>query len=284
MKHTEPLEIVKSTGDRNTFSLEKLKRSLEKSGAGPAIVSEILHKVQLELYPGITTAEIHKKVHNLLKKEKSAYASKYKLKKALYELGPTGFPFEQFIAEVLTYSGYSTSINKIVEGRCVSHEVDIVANNEGSTIMVECKFHGDRKKYCNVKIPLYIDARYRDIRAVWEQTPGRKPLREAWVVTNTRFTTDAITYGTCTGLYLLSWDHPYDHALKDRIDALGLYPITVSDLLSNREKQFLLSREVVLLRQLKKDTFYLDHLEVSPERKERIMEEIETLCPQEQES
>ncbi|MDC6351942.1 ATP cone domain-containing protein [Zeaxanthinibacter sp. PT1] len=284
MKNTEILEIVKSSGDKNPFSLEKLQRSLEKSGAGPGIVNEILHKMKREIYPGMTTAEIHKKVHQLLKEEKSAYASKYKLKKALYELGPTGFPFERFIAQILKYSGYTTHINKIIEGRCVSHEVDIVAGKEGSNVMVECKFHGDRKKYCNVKVPLYIDARYRDISSVWNKAAMKHPLKEGWVVTNTRFTADAITYGKCTGLYLLSWDYPAARALKDRIDELGLYPITVSDLLSNREKQFLLSREIVLLRQLKKDTFYLDHLEVSPERKDRIMEEIHMLCPQEQES
>ena len=41
-------------------------------------------------------------------------------------------------------------------------------------------------------------------------------------------------------LYLLSWDYPDGESLRDRIDTLGLYPITVSTLLNKREKQFLL--------------------------------------------
>ena len=98
------------------------------------------------------------------------------------------------------------------------------------------------------------------------------------MVTNTRFTEDAIQYGKCCGLYLLSWDYPKDDGLKDRIDRLGLYPITVSTLLTNREKQFLLGREVVLCRELIGDAFYLDHLGVSQTRKEKILNEINQIC------
>ena len=106
---------------------------------------------------------------------------------------------------------------------------------------------------------------------------SEKP-NEGWVVTNTRFTEDAIKYGECAGLHLLSWDLPKDNGIKDRIDRLGLYPVTVSTLLSQREKQFLLSRDVVLCKQLIDDHFYLDHLGISEKRKERILEEIKILC------
>jgi hypothetical protein len=89
---------------------------------------------------------------------------------------------------------------------------------------------------------------------------------------------DALQYGQCAGLKLLSWDHPSGNGLKDRIDRLRLYPITVSTLLSGREKQFLLNREVVLCRQLLEDSFYLDHLGVSNGRKSRIIKEMQSLC------
>ena len=70
----------------------------------------------------------------------------------------------------------------------------------------------------------------------------------------------------------------YKESLRDRIDRLGLYPITVSTLLTKREKQFLLSRNIVLCRQLLGDVFYLDHLGISEVRKEKILLEIEALC------
>lgn len=103
-------------------------------------------------------------------------------------------------------------------------------------------------------------------------------MTQGWVVTNTRFTEDAKTYGNCIGLYLLSWDYPLNNGLKERIDQLKLYPITTSTLLTKREKQFLLNREVVLCKDLLNDTFYLDHLGVSEIRKKRILNEIKLLC------
>lgn len=279
MKNSEGIQIIKSSGDLATFSKENLRKSLAKSGASDYVVKDILAKVESELYPGISTREIHNRAYALLKKQQSVFASKYKLKKALYELGPTGFPFEKFIGALLEYSGYKTRTDVYMQGACVNHEVDVLAEKNGAVTVIECKFHGEEGRNCNVKIPLYINSRFMDIKAHWNSKDNHsKKLEPGWVVTNTRFTKDALQYGKCAGLYLLSWDHPAKEGLKDRIDRLGLYPITVSGTLSKREKQFLLSRDVVLCRQLIKYSFFLDHLGISANRKEKIMKEIEALC------
>ena len=273
------IDLVKSSGEKAKFSLDKLRNSLKHSGADQMVVEQIVDKVKEELFEGISTKEIYNRAFALLKQKKSVFASKYKLKKAIYELGPTGFPFERFVAAILEYSGYTTRTDVIMNGSCVTHEIDVVAEKNGTVIIIECKFHGEEGRNCNVKIPLYIHSRYNDIKAHWT-TKKKEPkkLDVGWVTTNTRFTNDALKYGTCAGLYLLSWDYPKNDGLKDRIDRLGLYPITVSTLLTNREKQFLLSRDVVLCQQLGKDKFFLDHLGISKARKEKILSEIEQLC------
>ncbi|MBT8178677.1 MAG: ATPase [Flavobacteriaceae bacterium] len=273
------IHIVKFSGESVPFKEEKLKQSLKRSGANPDLVQSILEQVKGELYEGITTKELYNRAYALLKKKKPISASRYKLKKAIYELGPTGFPFEKFINAILHYSGYRTEVGKVLQGHCVKHEIDVIAEKGQKLILVECKFHGEQGRNCNVKIPLYIHSRYQDVKLSPdnEYSKTRQP-DEAWVVTNTRFTRDAIAYGKCAGLYLLSWDYPKKNSLKSRIDRLGLYPITVSTLLSSREKQFLLSRDVVLCRQLMQDTFYLDHLGVSENRKRKIVKEIASLC------
>lgn len=271
-------DIIKSSGKRVKFSVEKLRNSLRRSGANEQIVSEIINIVHSELYQDISTKEIYNRAFLLLKKKKSVFASKYKLKKAIYELGPTGFPFERFVAAILRYSGYETKVDTILQGKCVSHEVDVIARKNDQHIIAECKFHGDQGNKCDVKIPLYIHSRYRDILANYSKETGSKGPNEGWVVTNTRFTKDAIIFGKCSGLYLMSWDLPKGNGLKDRIDRLGLYPVTVSTLLSKREKQFLLSRDIVLCRELINDHFYMDHLGISENRKKRILTEIGMLC------
>ncbi|UPS92997.1 ATP cone domain-containing protein [Bizionia sp. M204] len=272
------ISIIKSSGERVKFSLEKLRTSLSRSGAEKEVVNRIVDVVRDELYQGISTKEIYNRAFALLKKEKRYYASKYKLKKAIYELGPTGFPFENFIAALLKYSGYETKVGQILQGICVPHEIDVVAHKNTDTTIVECKFHSEEGRNCNVKVPLYIASRFKDVKKHWGSKPHKTSLNQGWVVTNTRFTKDALQYGNCIGLYLLSWDYPKNDGLKDRIDRLGLYPITVSTLLTKREKQFLLTRDVVLCRDLIGDVFYLDHLGISEVRKTKILNEIKQLC------
>ncbi len=273
------IEILKSSGKKVDFSVEKLRSSLKHSGADDQLVQQIVDTVRDELYQGISTKEIYNRAFVLLKQKKSLYASKYKLKKAIYELGPTGFPFENFVAAILQYSGYKTEVGKIMQGICVSHEIDVFAEKKGNVRVIECKFHSEEGRNCNVKVPLYINSRYRDIAQQWEKRKDKsKKMDGGGVATNTRFTEDALTYGKCVGLHLLSWDYPKENGIKDRIDRLGLYPITVSQLLTQREKQFLLSRDVVLCRQLLKDRFFLDHLGISAKRKEKIVAEVEMLC------
>jgi len=268
--------IKKSSGEKEAFSLDKLRRSLGYSGANEKEIQHILDVLGEDLYQGISSNEIHNKAYELLKKKQSVFASKYKLKKAIYELGPTGFPFETFIGQVFNYSGYKTQIGELLQGKCVKHEVDVVATLGTVKLYIECKFHGEEGRNCDVKIPLYIHSRYRDI--VENQGKSDQVTTQGWVVTNTRFTTDAVTYGNCVGLKLLSWDYPKENGLKERIDLLGLYPITVSTLLSSREKNSLLSKDIVLCQQLLNDPSYLDHLKIAATRKAKILHEIKLLC------
>ena len=267
-------EIIKSSGNKVKFSYSKLRRSLKKSGASEKMVSSIINEIRDELYQGISTKEIYNRAFALLKNYKGAYASRYKLKKALYELGPSGFPFEKFIAGLLQEIGYSVELNQVMNGECVSHEVDIVASKDSRRHLIECKFHSEEGRNCDVKIPLYIASRFRDIYAFEKNKhPG-----DGWVVTNTKFTGDAITYGNCANLKLLSWDYPKDNCLKKLIDDAGAFPITVSTLLSEPEKKFLLDRQIILGKQLLESSFYLDHEGISESRKKRILAEFEILC------
>lgn len=266
--------VIKKSGESVLFSSEKVKESLKRAGADQTTIQEIVKTLKKEMYEGISTKEIYNRAFQLLKKKNSYQASRYKLKKAIYELGPTGFPFERFISAIFKHSGFKTEVSKIIPGKCVTHEVDVVAVKNEKTLIMECKFHSSEGKKTDVKVPLYIDSRFRDIKNL----NATFKFDEGWVVTNTVFTEDAVVYAKCTGLHLLSWNLPKQNALRDRIDHTGLYPITVSTLLSSREKQFLLSRDIVLCKELINDKFYLDHLGISEIRQKRILKEMEILC------
>lgn len=271
--------ITKASGETVPFSAEKLRRSLRRAGAGEEVMDSIEKEIGQRLYPGITTREIYRRAFSMLRKASAHLAAKYKLKKALQELGPSGYPFEKYVGEILKHEGYKTRVGQIVQGHCVQHEVDVIASKDDQHFMIECKFHSDQGRKCDVKIPLYIHSRFLDVEKAWQEKPGHgHKFHQGWVVTNTRFTTDAIQYGTCAGLNLVSWDFPQKSSLRERIDGSGLHPVTCLTTLTKKEKQLLLDKGIVLCQELCQNEKLLKEIGVQPARENKVMEEAKLVC------
>jgi len=272
------IEIIKASGKRDRFDPEKLKRSLHRAGASKQKQEEITEQIMRELHDGMTTQTIYQRAFRLLKKHSRSKAARYKLKNALLELGPTGYPFEKLVGAVLQQQGYRVQVGKIVEGYCVQHEVDVVADNGKHRYMVECKFHNRQAHNCDVKIPLYIHSRFNDIARRWKNNPEHDgKFHQGWLVTNTRFTTDAIDYGTCANLKLISWDYPEGGSLKQMIDETGLHPVTCLTSLSNRDKEMLIKQNVVLCRDLAENRQVLERAGIRRIHIPKIMQEAREL-------
>jgi hypothetical protein len=277
MKDT--INIVKFSGEIEEFNIDKLKNSLRRAKADEPLILKIAEEVQSNLKDGMTTKQIYKMAFKMLKGKSSVSASRYKLKKALMELGPTGFPFEKLIGKLMSHEGFETKVGVIVQGNCVQHEIDVIAQKDNNHYMIECKYHSDQSKYCNVKIPLYIHSRFLDVEMQWKKQPGQNSkLHKGWVYTNTRFTTDAIQYGTCVGLGLASWDYPSGNGLKERIDKSGLHPLTALTTLTKAEKTKLLDTGIVLCKELHENPELLNQIRISKERHKKILEDSEELC------
>tara|TARA_R110000868_G_scaffold91570_2_gene253812 strand:- start:617 stop:1459 length:843 start_codon:yes stop_codon:yes gene_type:complete len=277
MKNT--INIVKHSGDSVPFDVEKLINSLRRAKANEALIQQIVTKIQSDIYEGITTKKIYQMAFKMLKGKSRVSASKYKLKKALMELGPSGFPFEKLVGKIMAHEGFETKVGVIVQGNCVQHEVDVIALKDNNHYMIECKYHSDQGRFCNVKIPLYIHSRFLDVEKQWERQKGHEAkLHKGGVYTNTRFTTDAIQYGKCVGLLLSSWDYPIGSGLKDRIDKLGLHPLTALTTLTKAEKTKLLDNGIVLCKELHENPSLLEKIGVPKPRHKTILEDSEKLC------
>ena len=273
------INIVKYSGDSVPFDVEKLINSLRRAKANEALIQQIVEQVESQLYDGITTKKIYQMAFKMLKGKSRVSASKYKLKKALMELGPTGFPFEKLVGKIMAHEGFDTKVGVIVQGNCVQHEVDVIAKKDNNHYMIECKYHSDQGRFCNVKIPLYIHSRFLDVEKQWERQKGHETkLHKGGVYTNTRFTTDAIQYGKCVGLLLASWDYPRENGLKDRIDKSGLHPLTALTTLTKAEKTKLLDKGIVLCKELHENPSLLEIIGVPKPRHKNILEDSEKLC------
>lgn len=274
----EQLHIRKASGDLVPFDEDRLKRSLERCGAGEELMNQIVEEIKMDLFEGMPTKIIYRKAFKLLRKKSHSTAAKYKLKRAIIELGPTGYPFEQFVGELLKYQGYDVEVGVSVKGHCVSHEVDVVAKNRSDQFMVECKFHSDQNRRCGVQVPLYIESRFNDIHREWRKRSGKgKSFKQGWIVTNTRFSEDAVQYGNCVGLTLIGWDQPRNGSLKERIDISGLHPITCLSSLSKNDKQNLLDQNIVLCKQVCENEQTLLNARIERKKHTRILKEIEQL-------
>ena len=279
MMNSKNINITKSSGLKVPFDASKLKQSLLRSGANTAQVDDIVSEISKMLVEGMSTRKIFKTAFRLLKNSSRPTAARYKLKLAIMELGPSGFPFEQFIGELLNHKGYKTQVGVIIEGHCVNHEIDVIAEKGDHHYMIECKFHNKQDYVCDVKIPLYIQSRFLDVETAWKQLKGHAgKFHQGWVVTNTRFSEDAIQYARCMNLNLLGWDYPKNNGLKDWIDNSGLHPITALTTLTQQEKQQLLDKKIVLCKTINSNHNLLQSIGIAPPRLQKVIDECSALC------
>lgn len=279
MKRQKGILITKASGEMTPFHEDKLRTSLKRSGADDSQIDQIISEISAQLYYGISTKKIYRLAFNLLKGTSKHFAARYHLKQGIMELGPSGYPFEKFVGEILSQQGFSVEVGQIVKGKCVNHEVDVIALADHHHFMIECKYHNQRGIVCDVKIPLYIQSRFKDVEAEWLKIPGHaSKIHQGWVVTNTKFSSDAIQYGNCSGLKLLGWDYPAKGSLKELIDEFGLYPITCLTTLSHAEKQQLLDMKIVLCKEICNNQKLLSDIGMNEMKIKKVIEEGQKLC------
>jgi len=270
--------VIKANGDKELFDYKKLEYSLKKLGATDEVVKNIILEVGEDLHDGITTKEIYQRAFSILRRKQKPVAVRYSLRKAVGMLGPTGFPFEQFVSEILKSQGYETETNKILAGKCAEHEVDVVAWKGEELVVVEAKFHSHLEMKSDLKIALYIKARFDDLIGLEFDFGGKKrKVTDGWLITNTKFSHSAISYGECQRLHLIGWNYPYGNTLHTMIEKSELIPITALTTLTSGEKGMLLSKGYVISKKLVEDGL-LEKLGFNEKKAKVIRDEIITAC------
>ncbi len=302
-KHERQLFVKKEDGSFEIFDQFKLKDSLIKAGAQDSQADKIVHTVieafldegkhnhekkdgSIEIF--CSASEIYERAFALLKDASRVVAARYSLRRSLLEFGPTGFPFEEYVAGLFRAKwGLEAITDQVVLGGCVPHEVDVVAwgvrtdnltgdaDAEEKLIMAEVKYHHDPASKTDLKVALYVKARYDDLVGnMFDYGGKRMPLSEGWLITNTRFTDTAVAYGSCKGLKLLSWDYPENENLRTMIEDTLLHPITCLTTLSSGEKHQLLEKDIVLARSLFDKVREMEVLGFSKGKIEVVLEEV----------
>jgi len=268
------LLITKADGEQEPFVEEKLERSLMRAGATKDIARSITDQIVANLRSGQTTQEIYERAFEMLRVEDTAHiAARYSVKRAILDLGPSGFPFEQFVASILEAIGYKDVHTGVaMQGRCAPHEVDIVAQHGTNRMVAELKFHNSLGVKTDLKVALYVKARLDDLQN------AHADIHEGWLITNTRFTRNAIRYASCANLHLLGWDYPHNRGLEALMDEAGVHPITALTSLTDQQKREMLDRNIVLCRHIKLDDESLRSYHISPDTFSKVRKEVNALC------
>ncbi|HYF28884.1 MAG TPA: ATP cone domain-containing protein, partial [Candidatus Paceibacterota bacterium] len=218
-------EIIKADGTIEPFDGQKLETSLRKAGASEKTAERIRHTIESSIAPAAESTEVYRRAFQMLRREARPAAARYSLRRALFEFGPSGHPFEDFVAEIFKKEGWAVEGRRVIPGKCVPHEVDVFATRGQERIAAELKYHNDPGYKTDVKVALYVKARFDDI---WQCDPKSQscPIDRGFLITNTKFTSHAVQYAKCSGLGLLGWSYPSQGNLYDRIVASGVYPIT----------------------------------------------------------
>jgi hypothetical protein len=266
------LQVTKASGEKEAYQEEKVLQSIKRAGIPHHLQREVLKHIEKKLYDGIPTYEIYRTITNFLASSENPFTKgRYSLKQAIMDLGPTGYPFEDFISKVLISAGYMTKVRQVLLGKCITHEIDVVAAKSGKTSIIEAKFHNNPGTRTEVHTALYTKARFDDVSEKYG-------FDMAWIVTNTKATVDAITYAECVGMKVLSWSYPENESLRDLIETKGLHPVTILTTLSRGQKEKLLQNHIVTCKDIEQNNYLLDMIHLPPQKKSLVLSEIAYMC------
>jgi len=117
---------------------------------------------------------------------------------------------------------------------------------------------------------LYTKARFDDVKEV-------NNLNDAWLITNTKITQDALDYALCSKMKVISWDYPENGSFRDLIEKHQLHPVTMLTNISSAQKQQLLENHIILAKDLCKNPSGLDILGLPKDKKDIVLSECQLL-------
>lgn len=271
--------ITKADGTLEEFNPAKLRQSLQRSGASRHDVDKIVNEIEKILHEGIQTKEIYKQAFALLKGVESAVIARYAVRRALFGLGPTGFPFETFLAKLYEKLGYNTKTGILLKGKCAEHEIDLAAYKADHSFIAEAKFHARTGLKSDLQVAMYSYARLLDLADNSICSADVCGIKDLKIITNTKFTNAATKYANCVGVELLSWEYPKQGNLYDLIEKTKMYPITVLQSLTISQKRLLIERGIIVTADIFKRPDDVAKLHLSPKKMEALLIEARQLAP-----
>lgn len=236
------MQVIKYSGGIEPFDPHKIEYTVQEAGGSKKLAREAVETVKKNFHKNMKTGEILNLLLKFLKKEPGV-SERYDLKRAVMSLGPSGFPFETFFANVLEHYGYKTKVGEKLIGNNVVYEIDIIAQKiGGKKFMIECKYHNKLGTMTKIQ---KAEKTYRTFLKL-----QKYKFDQAWLATNTKCSQETINYAEKINLKITSWAYPKNNSLVMLIENKKLYPITILKSLPNHIKEKLYNSKILIARDL----------------------------------
>ena len=218
--------VIKYNGKRQLYDRQKVLSSILHSGVQKNKVLEILKKIEGKLYNNISSKELYQIVSREIEKYGLKQHSRtYRLREALSRLDSSDF--EKFIKAFLEKGGFKCIWNQKIQGYCIDHQVDVIAEKNNETFFVEVKKHKNFHRDSGLGTVTELWARLEDLQKGFKNGKTDINIANAWLITNTKFSDYAKKYSNCKGMKLLGWRYNSSaqnktEGLEKMIEGLGI--------------------------------------------------------------
>lgn len=260
------MKVIKSSGDIQDFSERKIFSSIKEAGGSTKLAKDAIKEVKKKYTKNISTQKILEILIDFLKKEPGV-SERYDLKRAIMDLGPSGFPFEKFFSKILKEYGFETKVGQKLKGKKIIHEIDIIAKKK-KKFMIECKYHNHRGTITRLHPSMYTYARFLDLK--------KYNFDFSWLVTNTKCSPDAINYAKGVKQKITSWKYPKKQSLEKLIERKKLYPITILHSIDENLKHKLFEKNIIILKDFEKisEEELKQNFKITEEKAKEIIKDI----------
>lgn len=217
--------VRKADGSRQPFEREKVMRTCLRMGASVHAAEQVAHRVEGRVYDGISTAALLQMILRFMRSQKPDLRNILDLRKGLSLMVPKP-EFEVFVQALLASNGFEVSPNQLLVGKCVLHEVDGIARRDGVTYFVEAKHHVNYHALTGLDESRIARAILEDVGEGFVLGKSLLKVDGAMIVTNTRYSDEALQYGSCREILQVGWSSPVGRGLKDLIEGVSMFPLS----------------------------------------------------------
>ncbi len=251
--------VTKADGSTQQYDHGKVVQTCLRMGADPETAERVAVQVERRLYEGIPTRKVLQYIFSLMRKPKPALRHIFDLRRGISLMEPKP-EFEVFIQTVLAHSGFEVQPNTILQGLCGEHEADAIASKNGLTYFVEAKHHFNYHGLTGLDETRIARAILEDVTEGYQQGVTKIKIDKAVIVTNTKYSEHALTYGGCRGIVQIGWASPEGSGLRDVVEKHKLYPLSCLRGVSIETRLRLVDVGIVLIRQvLEHDIDFYEH-------------------------